>query len=152
MKNLSTAQKIPLPVIPTIAMLAYLIAGVECLMLLYIRTFSPTVFGQPHWGRHITFWEDGYVFSRSIPELLVYVNLLCVVVLWLKWWGWQVTHDRRPRSASLAFLVPAVVLALVSWDLHRSMDFSLGHYEVRKMKLIAYSDDNLPPVPRRGSR
>ena len=117
-RALEKARRPRVPVLPIEAIFAYALLGAELLLLLYFLTSWPRDFHPRSYHGIFEFWVDGYVLSRSVPEMLLLVNFLVVAFLWCAWRGWVASHPRRGRStrgAALAFLVPALAIAMVSW-------------------------------------
>lgn len=139
-RALERTRRARTPVLPIAAIFVYALLGSEYHFFVWLALLWPYEFHSlAHHVGVLEFWWDGYVFSWSIPKTLVVVHLLAVILLWCTWRGWLADHARSARStrgAALAFLVPALILALFSWILVRSMDLPvpLKEHSVRRIE------------------
>lgn len=136
---LARTRKIRTPVLPIVAIFVYALLGTEFHFFAWLAILWPNGFHPETYHVVPEFWWDGYVFSWSVPETLLMVHLLAVILLWCTWRGWLAAHARSARStagAALAFLSPALVLAIFSWVLAQSMDLPVPFkgYSVQRIE------------------
>ena len=138
-RALVRTRRIRTPVLPIAAIFVYALLGTEFHFFVWLAILWPNGFHPEIYHVVPEFWWDGYVFSWSVPEMLLAVHLLALIYLWCTWRGWLATHGRSGRpaaGAALAFLSPALVLAIFSWILTQSMDLPLPFegYSVQRIE------------------